>query len=66
MAWMLSGCVVIEDSKGNIMISKGASHKHGKRIDGIAALINALAGVLSPDEETNESIYNNPDEEFYC
>ncbi len=66
MAWMLSACVIIEDSKGNIMIHKGKSHKHGKRIDGFAALINAVAGLLSPEEETNESVYNNPDNEFVC
>lgn len=66
MEWMLAACVPIEDSKGNIMISKKESHKHKKRIDGIAALVNALAGHLSEPEETNESYYNNPNNVFEC
>lgn len=66
MEWMLAACVPIEDSKGNIMISKKESHKNKKRIDGIAGLINALAGSLSPDEESNESYYNRDDVEFVC
>jgi phage terminase large subunit-like protein len=66
MEWMLAACVPIEDSKGNIMISKKESHKHKKRIDGIAALVNALAGHLSEPEETNESYYNNPNNIFEC
>lgn len=67
MYWMLAACVTIEDSKGNIMISKKESHKNKKRIDGWAGLVNALAGSLSPDEEdTNESYYNRDDAEFVC
>ncbi len=43
------------------MISKKESHKNKKRIDGIAALVNALAGSLSPEEnDSNDSYYNNP------
>lgn len=66
MEWMLAACVATEDSKGNIMISKRESHKNKKRIDGIAALVNAIAGHLSEPEETNESYYNNPDNVFEC
>lgn len=65
MEWMLSGCVIIEDSKGNIMIHKGKSHLHGKRIDGFAALINAVAGSFSEPEETSK--YSKPlgEDEIY-
>ena len=67
MAWMLSACVPIEDSKGNVMIHKGQSHKNKKRIDGIAALVNAMAGSLSPEEtNSDESYYNNPNNKFEC
>jgi phage terminase large subunit-like protein len=63
MEWMLSACVPIEDSKGNIMISKGASHKNKKRIDGIAALINAIAASYSPEEEVSK--YSKPTDDIY-
>jgi phage terminase large subunit-like protein len=63
MEWMLAACVPIEDSKGNIMISKKESHKNKKRIDGIAALINALAGSLSPPEDLGK--YSKPTQDIY-
>lgn len=70
LEWMLAGCKPIYDTKGNMMIAKGKSKDGAKRrIDGIAALINALAGSMSPDEENNDSVYNNlaeSDEEFFC
>ncbi|MHC0441602.1 terminase large subunit [Flavobacterium sp. 3-210] len=67
MDWMLAACVPIEDSKGNIMLSKKESHKNKKRIDGWAALVNALAAHLSPDEDdANESYYNDPNHIFEC
>ena len=64
--WCLSGCVKIEDSNENTRIHKGKSHAHGKRIDPIIAGIMGLGGSLTPPEDTNESIYNNPDVEFTC
>lgn len=67
LAWMLAGATPIYDTKGNMMIAKGKSVDGAKRrIDGIAATINALAGSMSPPEDKNESIYNNPDIEYYC
>ncbi len=58
MTWMLSGCELITDNNGNIRISKGKAIQNAKRIDGIAALINAIAGHLSPKEETSK--YSKP------
>lgn len=61
LKWMLSGCVAISDTNENIRIDKSRSTK---RIDGIIASIMALAGTMTI-EETNESKYNNPDEEIF-
>lgn len=65
LAWMISRCVPIYDTKGNMMIRKGDKTQVGSvaRIDGIAAAINALAGSMSP-EESNESHFNklNPED----
>lgn len=66
LSWMLSGCVKIEDSNENVKIHKGNSNKGGKRVDGIVAAIMAIGGSLSPDQDDNQSIYNNPDNEFVC
>lgn len=63
LEWMLSGCVVIEDPNENIKVHKGKSHMGKKRVDGIVATIMALGGSLSI-EQTNESKYNNPNEEI--
>jgi len=61
LKWMLAGCMAISDTNENIRISK----KHStRRIDGIIATIMALGGSLTPDEETNESQYNNPENEI--
>lgn len=65
LSWMLSGCVTFQDANDNIKVHKGNSQRHGRRIDGIVATINALGGSLSPPEETNQSIYDNPDQEIY-
>jgi phage terminase large subunit-like protein len=60
LKWMISRCVPIYDSKGNMMIRKGDKTQLGSvaRIDGIAATINALAGSMTGPGETNESAYN--------
>ncbi|RZJ33734.1 MAG: terminase large subunit [Flavobacterium sp.] len=67
LAWMLAGCTPIYDTKGNMMIAKGKSSDGAKRrIDGIASVINALAGSMSPEPDNNESYYNREDSEFVC
>lgn len=64
LSWMLSGCVKIEDPNENIKIHKGQSNKGGKRIDGIIATIMCIGGSMSPDDDSNESVYNK--REFFC
>lgn len=64
LSWMLSGCVKIEDSNENVKIHKGNSNKGGKRVDGIIAAIMCIGGSMSPDEDSNESVYNS--REFFC
>lgn len=66
VAWMLASCVIYADANENIKVHKGRSGANGRRVDGIIALINALGGSMSTPEETNESIYNNPDTPFTC
>lgn len=61
LEWMLSGCVIYRDANENIKVHKGRSHAGVKRVDGIIAAIMALGGSLTPEEESNESQYNNPD-----
>lgn len=63
MEWALSGCVVIEDPNANIKVHKGRSHSGVKRIDPIIGTIMALGGSLTL-EESNDSLYNNPDVEI--
>ena len=67
LAWMLAGCAIERDSNDNIRVHKGKSLKGSKRrIDGIPATINALAGSMTGPGETNESIYNDPNVDFVC
>lgn len=66
LAWNLAGCIVISDANENIKVHKGKSNTNGRRIDGIPATINAIAGMVATPEPTNESIYNNPDVKFEC
>lgn len=61
LSWCLSGCVAIEDANENVKIHKGKSHMGVKRVDGIIAAIMALGGSLTPDEDTDQSQYNDPD-----
>lgn len=63
LEWMLAGCVKIEDANENVKISKGKSHRHGKRIDGIIASITALGGSLSMKEEPSK--YSKPQDSIY-
>lgn len=65
LEWMLSGCVIDVDTNENIKVHKGRSHSGQKRVDGIIATIMALGGYLSVDsDESEESIYNNPETEI--
>ena len=54
MNWMLSNVALQEDPAGNIKVAK---NKSTEKVDGIVALVMALGGYYSDDEE--ESIYNN-------
>jgi phage terminase large subunit-like protein len=60
---MLSGCVIYRDANENIKVHKGNSNKHGKRVDGIIAIIMALGGSLSPDDDTSK--YSKPTNDIY-
>ena len=64
LRWCLTGCGVYIDTNENIRLSK----KHStKRIDPLIATVMAEAGILNNDTaETNESIYNNDENEFYA
>lgn len=63
LEWMLSGCVIYRDANENIKVHKGNSNKHGKRVDGIIAIIMALGGSLSPDDDTSK--YSKPTTDIY-
>ena len=63
LSWMLAGCVVIADANENIKVHKGRSHAGVKRVDGIIATIMALGESLTPEDNSNESVYNNPTKE---
>jgi len=67
LAWMISRCMPIYDTKGNMMIRKADRAQAGTiaRIDGIAAAINALAESMSGPVEGNRSIYDKPGQEFW-
>ncbi len=65
MAWMLAGCQTIQDANGNFKVHKGKSNTNGRRIDGIPASITALGESLSGVDNSNESAYNNPNEEIF-
>lgn len=61
LKWMMSGCVAYQDPNENIRYVK---NKSTKRIDGIIATVMALAGTIT-EEDTNESKYNNDNEEIF-
>ena len=54
MTWMMSNCAGDTDAAGNVKLSKS---KSTNKIDGPAALINALALAIS-DEGPKQSVYN--------
>ena len=55
--WALASCILYRDANENIKVTKKLSHATGRRVDPIIALIMALGGSLTP-EENNESQYN--------
>lgn len=66
LEWMLAGVVLYVDANENIKIHKGKSNLHGKkRVDGIVATVMALGASISTDDNSNESAYNNPNNEIY-
>ena len=54
LAWMAGNVELQRDPAGNIKIDKGKSKE---KVDGMAALVNALAGYMSREAE-EESVYN--------
>ncbi len=50
-----SNAVVVKDAAGNIKLHKGRSQK---KIDGMAATVNAVAGLLLADPSEHESVYD--------
>lgn len=53
MRWMMGNAIVTQDSAGNIKLDKKKSRL---KIDGPAALVNAIAAATS-DPDTGESVY---------
>lgn len=53
LRWMASNAVAVQDAAGNIKLDK---RKSRLKIDGMAALVNATAGLTS-DGDTGESVY---------
>lgn len=64
LQWMLSGCVIYRDANDNMKVHKGQSNKGGRRIDGIIAIIMALGGSMSVEEDTGGK-YSKPGAEVY-
>lgn len=54
LAWMAGNVELQRDPAGNIKLDKGKSKE---KIDGMAALVNALAGYMSR-EQAEDSVYN--------
>jgi len=64
MQWMLAGCVMYQDANENIKVHKGRSHLGNKRVDGVVASIMALGAILSIEDTTENSQYNDPEKEI--
>ena len=54
LTWMLSNATVTTNAQGNVMIDKS---DRNRKIDGIAATINALALLLHSKDDKKESVY---------
>lgn len=59
--WMADNAVAVKDAAGNIKLSK---LKSTERIDGVAALVNAI-GAATTDEAEGESMYDTEDVKFF-
>ena len=57
--WMVSNVEVVTDSNGNIKPAKPEHNSSGKKIDGVAALVTAIAVHMTTDEE-GPSMYETP------
>jgi len=56
LTWMISNCSVQTNPQGNVMLDKSDKYR---KIDGVAATVNALALFLHDKEEKIESAYEN-------
>lgn len=52
--WNAANAVAVKDASGNLRLHKD---KSTGKIDGLAASINALAGLTTPDSNDGESVY---------
>lgn len=55
LRWHISNAIAEEDAAGNLKLSK---RKSKKKIDGAAALVNAIAGIASGMPDDGPSIYD--------
>lgn len=64
LRWCLTGCRLRKDPNENVRLDKANSTK---RIDPLMGAVMALAGVINQEEkDTNQSVYNDPEKEFYA
>ncbi|MFT7880896.1 MAG: terminase TerL endonuclease subunit [Sulfurimonas sp.] len=54
LAWMVSNMVVTQNAQGNVMPDKS---EPSRKIDGVAAVINALAYLIHKTEKKETSVY---------
>lgn len=54
LRWMAGNAVAEQDAAGNIKLSK---RKSRHKIDGMAALVNAIAAATSGDDDSGRSVY---------
>ena len=63
MEWMLAGCVIYRDANDNMKVHKGHSTR---RVDGVVAAIQGLAGSIAVEDTSDQSYYNNLNEDDVC
>lgn len=54
LTWCVLNAVAVIDAQKNVKLSKDKSRQ---KIDGAAALVNAIAGAISKDGQTSSSVY---------
>jgi phage terminase large subunit-like protein len=54
LAWHASNAIAVEDDSGNVRLSKRRSKK---KIDGMSALVNAMAGATGGESDAGDSAY---------